>query len=459
MSERVLIVEDEETLRRNLARFLALEGREVDAFGSAEEALEAIVDKEYACALVDVRLPGKDGITFTGELLARRPDTAVVLMTAYATVESVVDAMHAGAQDYLIKPVLLREAARRVARACEHRRLLGENARLRRRLAAIERPEVIAVSAPMREAVALARQVAPSARPVLIQGESGSGKEVLARLIHDASPRAAGPFVAVSTTALADGVIESALFGHEKGFLGAESRREGLFRAATGGTLFLDDIGDMPLPHQAKLLRALEAREVLPVGGDRPVPIDARVVAATNLDLPALVRERRFREDLYFRLAALRVDVPPLRARPDDVLPLARLFLARHAGEHGRAAMEIEPAAERRLLAYGWPGNARELANAMEHAALSCAGGTVTAADLPPEIAGTRAEAEGGYQEAMEAFERALIRSALERAGGDRREAARALGIALPTLYRRIDRLGLKDAPGRPDEGPRRAGD
>ena len=445
--ERVLLIEDEETLRRNLARFLARDRYEVDAFQSAEEALETI-HKEYAVALIDVRLPGKDGITLASELLARWPDMAVLLMTAYASVASVVDALHAGAQDYLLKPLLLKEVARKIARACEDRRLARENARLRQRLAAVEKPEIVARSAAMRDLVARVRQMAGSPRAALLQGESGSGKEVLARLLHDASPRAGKPFVAVSMTTIAEPMIESCLFGHEAGIFGAGAAREGLFRVASGGTLFLDDIGEMPLSHQAKLLRAIDAREVLPLGADRPVPIDARIVAASSLDLARLVREDRFRPDLFFRLSALRVDVPPLRARPEDILPLAALFLARHARERDVGSLRIDPAAESALLSYPWPGNVRELANAMERAALACSGGTIVAADLPPEVLGARPPPGGGYQESMESFERSLLRAALERAGGDRREAAQALGMSLATLYRRIERLGLKRADG-----------
>lgn len=445
MSERLLIVEDEETLRRNLARFLARDEHEVDAFATAEEALEAANDKEYTVALIDVRLPGKDGITLTGELLARWPDTAIVLMTAYASVESVIDAMHAGAQDYLLKPVLMKEVARKIARAGEMRRLTRENARLRQRLQVMEQREIVAKSDKMKEVVALVRQMAPSTRPVLFQGESGSGKEVLAHLLHDASPRAGGPFVAVSVAAIAENMIESCLFGHEKGFMGGDTRRDGLFRTASGGTLLLDDIGDMPLAHQSKLLRALEAREVLPVGGDRPIPMDVRVVAASNQDLSTLVRDKRFRNDLYFRLGGLKVDVPPLRAHTGDIPALAEMFLQRYAREHGRFVLSLDAAAEQRLMAYAWPGNVRELSNVMERAALSCASQTITVADLPPEISG-RPETETGYQHAMESFERELIRQSLERAGGDRRDAAQSLGLALATLYRRIEKLGLKES-------------
>ncbi len=461
MAERILIVEDEETLRRNLQRFLARDEHEVDAFATAEEALEAAVDKEYSVALLDVRLPGKDGITLSAELQKRWPEMAVLLMTAYASVESVIDAMRAGAQDYLLKPVLMKEVARKIGLAIEHRRLLRENVRLRQRLHAIEKPEVIAKSKEMRDLIAYVRQLAASTRPVLFQGESGAGKEVLARLLHESSPHASGPFIAVSMTAIAENMVESCLFGHERGVLGAETRRDGLFRAASGGTLFLDDIGDVPVAYQAKLLRAIEAREVLPVGGDRSVPIDTHIVAATSLDLSALVREKRFRGDLYFRLSALRVDVPPLRAHPEDIPPLAALFLTRHAREQSRGVLGCDQAAEQRLMAYPWPGNVRELANAMERAALVCSGHMVTVADLPPEIAGAKTEDAGGYNQAMESFERALIRSTLERTSGDRREAAQTLGISLATLYRRIEKLGLKESgqSAPPHDGPESGGE
>jgi two-component system response regulator HydG len=302
----------------------------------------------------------------------------------------------------------------------------------------------------MRDVVAYVRQIAASRRPVLFQGETGSGKEVLARLLHDASPRAGGPFVAVSMTMFSEHSLESSFYGHEKGVFDADTAREGLLRAASGGTLFLDDVADLPPAHQSKLLRAIEAREVLPVGGDRFIPIDTRIVAASCLELAGLVHESRFRADLYFRLSALRVEVPPLRARADDIPGLAAWFLARHAEKSGGALIQLDHAAELRLLSYGWPGNVRELANVVERAALVCSNLRITVADLPPEVAGTSAGESHPYEQAMETFERALIRSMLERVAGDRREAARALGVSLATLYRRIDRLGLKEAPGSP---------
>jgi two-component system, NtrC family, response regulator HydG len=298
--------------------------------------------------------------------------------------------------------------------------------------------------------VAFARQIAPSSRTVLVEGESGSGKEVLARLLHDVSSRREGPFVAVSMATVPESFVESCLFGHERGaYPGADVRRDGVFRAASGGTLFLDDITEIPLAVQSKLLRAIEAKEVLPVGSDRPVRADARIVAASSRDLAALVRDKAFRSDLYFRLAALRLEVPPLRLRPDDIPPLAEMFLARHVKTHGRPVIGFDGAAMRQLLAYPWPGNVRELSNVVERASLLCAGKLITVAELPAEVAGV-ALPEGGYHQAMADFERALIRSTLERVDGDRREAARVLGVSLATLYRRLEKLDLKGDGGEP---------
>ena len=453
MTDRILIVEDEDTLNKNLVRYLEKQGFEADGFRTAEQALEAATQHEYSVAVVDVRLPQKDGITLTGELSERSPETIVLLMTAYGSVEAVIDALRAGAQDFLLKPVLLKDVARKVAHACEHRRLLRDNTALRRQLA--ERPlaSVVARSREMAELLGFVRQIAGSTRTVLLEGESGTGKEVLARLIHDSSAQREGPFVPVSMAAVSEGQVESCLFGHERGaFAGADCRRDGVFRAANGGTLFLDEIADVPISVQAKLLRAIETKEVLPVGGDRPVKFDGRIVAASSRDLTELVREKRFRADLYFRLAGLRIQVPPLRARPDDVPPLAEMFRARHAKEHGRAVFGIEGAAVRRLLAYPWPGNARELSNVIERALLNCTGPMIGVADLPAEIAGE--PEQDAYHQAMDSFERALIRSTLERAGGDRREAARILGLSLATLYRRLEKLGLKDTTGEAQASP-----
>jgi two-component system, NtrC family, response regulator AtoC len=446
MPERVLIVEDEETLRENLERYLGREGYEVRAARSAEEVLDPEFPSNADVALVDIHLPGIDGLSLASEL-ARR-GVLVVVMTAYGSIDSAVEALDTGVHGYVVKPLRLREVAARVARMCEHRRVIKENARLRRLLAEPRGSSgIIGHSRALEKALALVRQIAPSSSTVLIQGESGSGKELLARALHDWSARRDGPFIAVNTTAIPDSLAESQLFGHERGaFTGADVPREGLFRAAHGGTLFLDEIGDLPLQQQAKLLRALETKEVVPVGGSRAIRVDCRIVAATNSELSELVREKRFRSDLYYRLSAIRVDVPPLRKRSEDIPALAHHFLETHAAEHRRPVVGIEADAMLRLLGYSWPGNVRELSNVIERAVVVCAGGFVGLADLPPELAGAASVTHGEYHGTMDAYERPLLGATLERAGGDRREAARLLGMPLATLYRRIDKLGLKDS-------------
>ncbi len=444
---RVLVVEDETTLRRNLVRYLEQQGHEVTGCETAEHALVATRDQEFDVAVVDLRLPGKDGLSLAAELFERWPDTGVIIMTAYSSVDSVIEALRMGAQDYLIKPVLLKDVAMKVARLVEHRRVCRENAQLRRQIAELGSTSSagapVARSRMMNDLFAFARQVGASNATVLIEGESGAGKEVVARLLHQSSPRRDQPFVAVNMSAVPENLLESHLFGHVRGaFTGADAPRDGLFRAAGKGTILLDEIGDMPLAHQAKLLRALEAKELYPVGSDRPARLDCRVIAATNADLAERVAAKTFRSDLYYRLSAVRLTVPPLRDRPEDIAALAQHFLELHAREHGRAALGIDGPALRRLLSYRWPGNVRELSNVIERATIVSAGKLVTAADLPPELLGA-SEGEGDYHAAMADFERALIAATLERAGGDRRETARLLGMSLATLYRRIEKLGL----------------
>ncbi len=453
MPDRVLIVEDEDTLRTNIARYLAQRGHEVTACATGAEALAAAGGAEFAVALVDLRLPDRDGLSLVGELQQIAPDTGVIVMTAYGSVETVIDALHSGVHDFMVKPVLLKEVAGKVEKLCEHHRLVRENALLRRRLTERDPEMPVARSRPMIDLLAFVRQIASSNATVLIQGESGSGKEVVARALHDASPRRAGPFLAVNVAAIPDSLIESHLFGHERGaFTGADAARGGMFRAAAGGTLLLDEIGELPPASQAKLLRALETKEILPVGSDRPLRVDVRILAATNADLAEMEKAKRFRSDLYYRMSALKVDVPPLRSRRADIPALAQHLVARHALEHGKAVVGIDGAALRRLLAYPWPGNVRELRNAIERATVVCGGKVITVADLPPEVAGTTAESGSSYDDAMAEFEAALLSSTLERTGGDRREAARLLGLSLATLYRRIERLGLKERGNHPVE-------
>jgi DNA-binding NtrC family response regulator len=463
--DRVLVLEDEDTLRQNIVRYLGQHGCEAVACATVAEGQSAIAGAdEIAVALLDVNLPDGDGLSLARALAERHPDAGVVIMTAYGSVDTAIEALHAGAHDFLVKPVRLKDLANKIERLREHRRLLRENVWLRRRLAEAESDGTTPISRSrvMADLLGYVRQVANSNATVLIHGESGAGKEVVARYLHAVSPRRDGPFVAFNVAAIPDNLIESHLFGHEKGaFTGAERAREGLLRTAAGGTVLLDEIGELPPALQAKLLRALDAKEIYPLGSDQPVRVDVRILAATNADLGELERQKKFRSDLYFRLAGIRIEVPPLRQRQADIPALAQHFLGRHNREHGRAVIGIDGPALGRLVAYAWPGNVRELSHVIERAVIVCPGNTVGLTDLPPEVAGRTATSGSGYHDAMAEFESALIRATLERTQGDRREAARLLGLSLATLYRRLERLDLRDvvpapaAGGRPPEpGP-----
>ena len=459
MSDQILIVEDEMTLRENIARYLKGRGYEVECCPTTEEARDLLPRRIFDVAIVDMRLPGKDGLWLAAELRDQAPETMILMMTAFGTVESVIEALRAGVSDYILKPVLLEDLARKVGKLCEHRRLLTENARLRRLLAEkSDSAEMIGESASLKSLLNFARPVAASNATLLIEGESGSGKEVLARQIHEWSNRSEGPFVAVNMSGIPDHLAESTLFGHEKGaFTGADSAREGLFRVSAAGTLFLDEIGEMPLAAQAKLLRAIETKEIMPVGSDRTLKASCRVMAATNRNLGELILEKKFRQDLYYRISVVKLCVPSLRERRDDIPILARHFLRRHTAEIGKSLSGIDSSALRCFLSYRWPGNVRELSNVIERAVLVSRGPNVTIADLPPEMVGGADWAEaGGLEKAVADFELAFISAALEQVGGDRREAARMLGISLATLYRRLEKLGLRSSEesAPPADGP-----
>jgi DNA-binding NtrC family response regulator len=387
-----------------------------------------------------------DGMELLRRVHATRPALPVVVLTAFGNVPAAVAAMREGAFDYVIKPFDNDELRACVARALDLSRLERENRYLRQEVTGRYAPEsVVAESARSREMLALVRRVAPSKATVLVQGESGTGKELIARLVHFWSDRVGGPFVAVNCKAFAEGVLESELFGHEKGaFTGAVGARAGCFERASGGSLFLDEIGDVTPEFQAKLLRVLQEGEVLRVGGTAPRAVDVRVVAATNRVLRDDVAAGRFREDLFFRLNVIPLLLAPLRDRREDVLPLARHFLARHATEAGRRLV-LSPAAEQALLAHGWPGNVRELENAIERGVVLSRGPAIEPEDMLLHESADATPPLGGasLQEAMDGAAATRLRAALEHAGGNRAEAARQLGIDRTTLYRLMKRLGV----------------
>lgn len=446
MPYRVLIVDDEKAMTEVVALALERSGYECDTATNGVAALAAFSRQPADVVVTDWKMPGMDGIDLMHRLHADHPRVPVILITAHGSVPAAVEAMRAGAFDYVTKPFDNDELRALVGRALELNRLERENRYLRQEVGSTYSPEAFVAESPRsRELLDLVRRVAPSRASVLIQGDSGTGKELVARLLHYWSDRVGQPFVAVNCKAFAPGVLESELFGHEKGaFTDAWSARAGCFERAHGGTLFLDEIGETGVDFQAKLLRVLQEGEVLRVGGDRPRKIDVRIVAATNRNVRDEITAGRFREDLYFRLNVIPVSLLPLRDRPEDILPLARRFLIRFAGEAGRR-LDLSKAAETSLLSHPWPGNVRELENAIERASVLARRDVIEPEDLLLEGAAPGASGSGGtLQEAMDQAAAVRIRSALHSTGGQRAEAARMLGIDRTTLYRLLKRFGIE---------------
>jgi DNA-binding NtrC family response regulator len=445
---RVLIVDDEEVLAATLQEFLQGEGYEVAVAGDAPSALALAERFEPEVALCDVQLPGLDGLELLDRLLQVRPETLVVMITAFATVENAVAAFRRGAHDYLMKPVILDELLAKIDRLTGYRGLLLENQALRRQLHGEAGAELlVGRSAAMKAVKTLIRKVGPTRSNVLITGESGTGKELVARALHALGPEPDAAFLAINAAAIPYDLLENQLFGHVRGaYTGADRDRAGLFVAAARWTVFLDEIGELPQATQAKLLRAIETKEVLPLGGTRPVHVAARVVAATNKDLAAEVAAGRFRSDLYYRLNVVSIPLPPLRERRDDIPELVSVLLERHARRLGRRVDGVDNATVRGLMAATWKGNVRELDNALERAVILAEGPILTPDDFPP---GLIAEGEGDgladdLRVAVRSYERHHIRRVLERSGDDKREAARRLGMGLSSLYRKLEELGLR---------------
>ncbi len=444
MSDRVLLVEDEPILRANLCEMLQRAGYEVAGVPDGETALQLALEQDLAVVVSDIRLPGMDGVELLKRLMAERPETVVLLTTAYASVETAVEALRYGAFDYLLKPVPFEDLLRKIQHLVAYRALQAEVARLRRDLHSRLGFEGIVGDSPrMRAVFDLVERVAPTRTTVLIMGESGTGKELVARAIHARSQLAEKEFLAINMAALPSEVVEGQLFGHEKGaFTGADRQREGLLRSVRGGTVFLDEIGDLPLAAQAKLLRAIEAHEVLPVGADHPVHVDFRLIAATNQKLEDRVREGRFRQDLYFRLNVFRVDMPPLRERREDIPALVSHFAFRHARDLGRRPPGVSNEAMKLLMEYEWPGNVRELSNLIERAAILASDEVIGPGQLPIELHGS-ASAPLELRDALQVFEKEHLAYVLRLSEGVRGKAATLLGIDAATLYRKLQKYGL----------------
>jgi DNA-binding NtrC family response regulator len=445
---RILVLDDESRMVDIIGMVLRREGYEIETRTHPRDALAALEADPYDLLLTDLKMPDMDGVALLRRAREIQPELPVILITAHATVSTAIDAIRAGAFDYVEKPFDNTELKTLVARALEVTRLSRENRYLRSELAGQHPLEsIVAESEALREVLERVRRAARSPSTLLVTGESGTGKELIARAVHYHSDRVASPFVAVNCKALASGVLESELFGHEQGaFTGADRSREGIFERASGGTVFLDELGEIDAEFQAKLLRVLQERVVVRVGGATERSVDVRIVAATNRDLRAEVAEGRFREDLYFRLAVIPIHLPPLRERREDVLPLARHFLARLSEKLERPIEGWEPEVEERLLTHPWPGNARELENAIERGVVLATGSRLVLDDLLLDEA-TQGEAptSGGLQGFLDQAARERVQAALRDAGGKRIEAARALGIDRTTLYRLMRKHGIQD--------------
>ncbi len=455
MRPLVLIVDDETSNLESLSRIFEREGWRVALARSGAAALEALRRERASVVVTDVMMPGMSGEELLRAVKTLAPETEVVLMTAYGTVETAVAAMKEGAYDFITKPVKRHAIVKSVRQALEKASLVAENRALKARLAELA-PGVgglVGDAPPFRAVLETLRQAAPTSATVLLVGESGTGKELAARLVHDLSLRAAGPFVPINCAAIPEGLLESELFGYEKGaFTGAAARKEGRFERARNGTLLLDEVGEMSPTVQVKLLRFLQDGVLERVGGTEPVRVDVRIVAATNKDLAAEVKSGRFREDLFYRLDVVSVRLPPLRDRREDVLALASFFLRRVADGLPKRVTGFSPAAAAALEGYGWPGNVRELQHAVERAVILTRGEVLEVGDLPEGIRAAAAapavEATGGAGSSivvplgtpMEEVERIVIRRTLEQTKGDKNLAAQILGIAARTIYRKLDR-------------------
>ncbi|MEY2687804.1 MAG: hypothetical protein RL375_2002 [Pseudomonadota bacterium] len=457
----VLVVDDEPSVRQVLAAAIAKAGYAVESADSAAAALARLAGTSFDVVVSDVHMPECDGIELLRQVRARGNTATFIMVTAFASVDTAIDALKAGAWDYITKPVRSEEIVHRLEQIEALRGLRDDNRALRKLVLGSERSVYHFNSPAMLATERLIKRVAPTASTVLIGGESGTGKGVTARRIHELSERGDGPFVAVNCGAIPENLLESELFGHTKGaFTGADRPRKGLFLQADRGTIFLDEIGELPLAMQTKLLHVLEAREVRALGAEQARRIDVRIIAASNRDLGAMVAQGRFREDLFFRLSVFQIAMPALRERRADIPGLIRHIIGQGTGVvaspgvRGATPLDVDPEAEEMLVSFPWPGNVRQLENVLHRAAILADGGCIRAADLPPEVTraslpansahvggsdGLGSAGEGGLRERVRRFEVNLILRAIEDAGGDRRLAAQRLGIGLSSLYRKLE--------------------
>jgi len=454
---RILIVDDEPEMATVIEQALSRRGYHAAQKNSADEAWDLLEREDFDVVVTDLNMKGMTGVELTDRVAKNRKDVPVIVITAFGSLETAIATLRAGAYDFITKPFDIDQLVVAVERAIQNRKLREEVKRLRAEVARSKpAADFIGDSLAMRKVHEVIARVAETDATVLVTGESGSGKELVARDVHKRSKRATGPFVAINCAALPETLLESELFGHVKGaFTDAKQSKRGLFVEASGGTLFLDEVGEMPQGMQAKLLRSLEERSVRPVGATAEMPFDARLVAATNRDLESLVESGRFREDLYYRINVVHVDLPPLRARGADVLLLAQHFITRLAEPMGKKVTGISSAVAERLLAYAWPGNVRELQNCIERAIALARFEELTVEDLPPKVRDYKpsfvvvATEDPTDLVTMEEVERRYIQRVMEAVGQNKTQAAKVLGFDRTTLYRKLDRYKLGGPPER----------
>ena len=451
----ILVVEDEAKLRRLLELQLADEGFSARTAPDAESALPLLSKDSFDLVVTDFKLPGMSGLEFLLAVKRFDAELPVIIMTAFGTVESAVEAMKSGASDFVLKPFSLAELVLVIRKELDARKLREENRNLREALGQrYQYSNIIAQGEKMQAVLALVERVAPTNATVLVGGESGVGKDMIARAIHEHSRRSAGPFIKINSTAIPETLLESELFGYEKGaFSGATSSKPGKFELADKGTLFLDEIGDVPPAIQVKLLRVLQEREFERLGGTKTLKVDVRLIAATNRDLRAALEEGTFREDLYYRLNVVAIDIPPLRDHKEDIPALAEFFLKKFARESGKPVQSITPAAVRALVDYHWPGNVRELQNVIERAVTLSTAAQLDVSDIHLDSVSRRtASADANSRSippglTLEQWEEEIIREALKQANGNKSQAARALGLSRNALRYRLSKIGVPDRP------------
>lgn len=447
----ILIIDDEQTQREVLTGYLKKKGYHILSADSGEEGINLVKQNTVDIVLSDFKMPDKTGLEVLEEVKNINPEISFVIITAYSTVEDAVKAMRLGAYDYISKPVDLDELDLMIEKIIEHRNLKSEIKNLKSQLQEKHRiTSIISHSPKMEEVLSMASRAAESSASILITGENGTGKEVLAKAVHYISHRKDGPFVAVNIPALSENLLESELFGHEKGsFTGADRMRKGRFEIAGGGTIFLDEIGDIPPAMQVKLLRVLQEREIERVGGTEKIPVDVRIISATNRNLEHKIKDGTFREDLYYRLNIVTISIPPLRERKEDIAPLIEFFIKKCAEQNDKSGMEISKEAVDMLLRYNFPGNVRELENIIERAVVLSRSQTITVNDLPMNVKGFKQEASSAesdnetLNDRIEALEKSMIYDALTKMNGNQTQAGKLLGITERNLRYKMKKYGI----------------